>query len=504
MGFRFNTIFSLAVIQSWVDQIEKWCLLHFWYHLACRYLGRFVPKSIKNRWNKLKNFPKLILKNLTIGLFIAILLHGLHAAGFLRNNLRWALDWTMTINAGTNYGAGVTADSAKKLYTFVNIDESLFQEWGEPLFTPRDKVAELLSNIVEGGAGLVIVDIDLTRPSPDPRQDAALSKYLAEPLTAAAGARPPVILVKSMRRSGWGNTDLPQFRESFLDSVVSQTPNLYWASPMFAVDEDQLIRYWRLVECSTTAKGPQALPSAQLLTYALLTPGEAPGSTLYGILDAQLDKVKGLCVTNDGRETAAKALAVGALTFPLLEKTVENRILYSLKPDTPSPTVSVNDAVKPVLLSIPARTLLDPGSGQRLRDLLKGRIVILGGSYADSFDTHATPIGTMPGSMIILNAIRSLFLYGIVHEPSLWTTIAVEAILIVVMTTSFMLFRTFVGMLLSCAFIFVLLVPISMAVLRYGVWLDFAMPLIAVQLHHMAEEFEKKHEEYEKKLWSLP
>lgn len=499
MGRQLNTLCRLAVIQYWISRLEQWCLLHFWYALLCRYFGHVVPSPVKKYWASMGHIKRGFLKNITIGLLITLILHGLHAAGFLRNNLRWALDWTMALNAGTQFASDAASPGQEHPYLFVNIDEQLYQKWGEPLFTPRDSIAALLRNAMEGGAKLVIVDVDLTRPSPAPREDAALHDFLAGLRSVPPEERPPVILVKSMHLVGEGADARWHFRGSFLDSLVAETPGLYWASPMFTVDDDQVIRYWRLAECSPTSQGPEALPSVQLLAYALTTHGDAPGTNLADALRGQLEKARGLCAQDESaHDNAAASLVIGTLSFPLSEQTLENRILYSIKPNTPSPTLSGDRTGRPAFLTLPAGALLGPDSGRNLREILRDGIVIIGGSYNDSGDIHATPIGPMPGALVILNAIRSLSLYGIAHEPSLWATLAIETALILVMSGSFLLFHTFGGMLLSGLCIICFLVPASIALFRHGVWLDFALPLIAVQLHHMAEEFEKKREALEK------
>ena len=44
-------------------------------------------------------------------------------------------------------------------------------------------------------------------------------------------------------------------------------------------------------------------------------------------------------------------------------------------------------------------------AGEIDRDPFEGRVVIIGASYTESTDVHETPLGTMPGSMILANSI---------------------------------------------------------------------------------------------------
>lgn len=505
MAFRFNTIIRLSLFRYWADRIEEWHLLHPLYAMVCRFLGKFIPAPIKRKWNSFSHEQQLLLKNIGIGLAISLFLHIGHTTPWMQGHIRWAMDWTMDMSAGTQSGSGAGKDIYEKLYAFIDIDASQYKAWGEPLFTPRDKLASLIRGSMAAGARLIVVDIDLTRSSPDPRQDAVLRDYLASLGRIPQKERPPIILMKSMRIGEPRGDALPQFRDSFLDDVVSRTSGLYWASPMFYVDDDQIIRYWRMVEYFTTREGPQVLPSAQLLTYALLMPGAEADSNAYEALRGQLAKIGPADASESaGNDDDGRRISLGALTFPLHEKNLENRILYSIKPGMPSPMVATRNGDQPIFLCIPSQTLFTPDGAQRLRNLLSDRIVIIGGSFAESFDIHNTPLGVMPGAMIILNSIRSLFTYGIVHEPSWWITVAIEIILICIMSISFMVFRSFWGMVISGACILFVLVPISLAVFCHGVWLDFALPLVAVQLHQMADEFEHKREEYNKGPWRLP
>ena len=56
-------------------------------------------------------------------------------------------------------------------------------------------------------------------------------------------------------------------------------------------------------------------------------------------------------------------------------------------------------------------------------------------------------------------------------------------------------FSSFWGLLLSGGFIVLLLLPASFVLFRYGVWLDFAIPLLAVQLYQMVVEFREAREQ---------
>ena len=120
---------------------------------------------------------------------------------------------------------------------------------------------------------------------------------------------------------------------------------------------------------------------------------------------------------------------------------------------------------------------------------LAGRVAVIGSSYDDSRDIHITPIGEMPGIMILVNAIHSFWLNGEIKPLPILTKLLVQVLLIVLMSLAFARFKSFWGMVVSGGVVILAILPVSFLVFRYGLWLDFALPLLAVQLHEMASAF---------------
>ena len=104
---------------------------------------------------------------------------------------------------------------------------------------------------------------------------------------------------------------------------------------------------------------------------------------------------------------------------------------------------------------------------------------------------YATPVGDMPGAMVIVNAIDSLRAHGQLAPPSLMVKLLVEALLIILMSLVFARFSSVLGLLVSGAAVLVLLIPFSFYFFQWGVWVDFSLPLLAVQLHEVVAEVEE-------------
>ncbi len=138
---------------------------------------------------------------------------------------------------------------------------------------------------------------------------------------------------------------------------------------------------------------------------------------------------------------------------------------------------------------------------QELKDLLQGRIVIVGGAwhtssykgpqqdYSGSIDLHFTPAGDIPGAFVHANYVEAL-LSGSVH-PQVPETVAVvieifcSLVVAVVFALSGSLRRKFGR---------VLLVSIVLVIMSYFLWqnlglfFDFFIPLLLLSIHAPIEQ----------------
>ena len=120
-----------------------------------------------------------------------------------------------------------------------------------------------------------------------------------------------------------------------------------------------------------------------------------------------------------------------------------------------------------------------------------GKIVVIGGSYAEGRDVYATSIGDSPGALILLDATHSLLRYGEIRPISIPKKLLVEMILIVFMSYVFSRFEKFWSMFVAGCFIYLCLLPLSFLLFKSGVWLDFSIPLIGIQMRQTAAGFNK-------------
>jgi CHASE2 domain-containing sensor protein len=127
-------------------------------------------------------------------------------------------------------------------------------------------------------------------------------------------------------------------------------------------------------------------------------------------------------------------------------------------------------------------------SGPRSDDLVRDRVVVIGSSHSEARDTYRTPIGDMPGAVILINAVKSLGAFGQVRAPSPLLKWTINIILILFMACIFSWLDSLLAEVLTGLVIVIVLLPLSFYFFKYGIWFDFAIPLLGMQLHHIVVE----------------
>jgi hypothetical protein len=398
----------------------------------------------------------------------------------------------------------------------LDIDDDTYQAWGEPLFTPRDRLKNLLEAAVKAQPRLIVVDIDVSQKMPlagleqltpglslHPH-DQALQDYLHQYVkTCQASATqtnscPPIIFARAFRET---SDQLPlRPRPSFLEETLTHSaPYVQWASTLFSRSADYFVRRWWLWQPACNDKQqPQVVPSVQLLAAALMVNGISEKS------QADLTKALQPFQPKDCQHALASPIPltvqIGKLTVSAGLQSIRQRIIYSLpwRPKQPSSEglrYTLHDQQGNTKLTVfSAKNFAISPPNPALLETAKDQVVVIGGSYGEGRDIHATPLGEMPGMLILTNAIYSLLQHEELDSLAEWQKLLVEAILIAIMSFAFAYWDSFWAMLFSAIFILVVLLPASIALFRYGVWLDFAIPLLTVYLHNLAAEFEKLQE----------
>ena len=437
-------------------------LRKYWHAWQARLL-RWVP------------FWRRLAINMVIGLLILLFLQFFVVdSRFMHETEDLGVDWVMKMRRDT---APVKEAPS---FVFLDIAEETYQKWQEPFLTPRDKLLKLLKFTVKGQPQMIIVDIDLSYPSnhpseeslPKPDQD--LYDFFAQYETNyCLKTKCPHILLARRFKPRKSQNDYFEQRLSFLEVAVANAQHIHWASTLFDLERDNVLRRWRLWEMTCSKNQPAVIPSMQLLAVALVKNPTAGNIQIT----SKINEIKSTDCRNANTMTPMGHFLLGDLKIHFSPTRLHRRIIYNIS----------WQGVTHHILSTQAVHKITDNNQPIDNEFLQGSITVIGGSYMDSRDIYATPIGRMPGAMVIINAIHSLLQYGELKTLSLWEMLLIQAALIFLMSLVFAYFKNvFLGNLLSVALIILLMVPLSFLLFEYGVWLNFAITLLILELFQKA------------------
>ncbi len=398
----------------------------------------------------------------------------------------------------------------------IEIDEETYRDrrWGggEPVIAPRAQLAQVIAAALQSGAAQVVVDIALDNRATD--EEAELIQKINQS-SHDASTHQHLLLVRSLRfaqasqdtPSGTGLA-LPSLRRSVWDGLADTdigTVHLHNVAPNFVLSGDHVVREWKLWEiaCIEGERDTRmvVLPSVQLELYAVRR-----GSTTAGVPwnKPQLvtEQVDGRAVPCVWAKTTASRLEHNVRQWiennltdlRIGDDRAANRIFFSIPWHSKfaSPVISTDSDGRPVSLfrSYSAQQLLGVDAfGQAPPPLpsLRGAVVLIGQTFSESRDFHTTPIGVMPGVIVVANAVDTIFAFDALREPAVAYRIGFTAIVIVLAAFAFAKWPKSRFVNWSFAVALILLLPLTAWLFRRGIWLEIAIPLVAIKIHTAME-----------------
>lgn len=506
-----------------------------------------TPTAWQAKWKSLRPRHRHWLINVAIGVVIESILHfGGHTLHWesLAKAQNWAFDLVMQVNA--DISPMVDARAQLPLQTFVNIDDATWRSptWGggEPYRAPRDRLLTMVESAFGLGAKQVVLDILVEGEGGRAAEDKedkdfadGLGRLLSKEhglgqdrqLVLARSERDPLPsqehdpeLVSGQKKLSFPDGFLSEIRRSpHVDAVVKESDGrIVVAAPYFNYSTDRVLRDWHIFRVVCERDGDSGVvrvaPSVQMVAiqkhFGLDTnlaqtlprerctpfpqqPSSAPMSLAElqqrsMALEEQVERVANRYWTAlrqsfaNSKDAYVKQLELGSM--PPSPNDLGNRVIYR--------TGAVPPPGDRIFSVISAEDLLDPRTHKNIEGAIRGRIVVIGQTFSEAGDRHYTPMGEMPGSMVLLNAIDSMARYQLIRAPSAWATIPMALALIVIVGYIFARWDSFVGTVISTAVLLASLAVASFYVFRHGVWLDFALPLIGIQIHEMVARFEEK------------
>jgi CHASE2 domain-containing sensor protein len=384
--------------------------------------------------------------------------------------------------------------------TFFNIDlmtyEALQQEEARPLLS-RVVIRKMLQATLSQSPELVVVDYDFGFHALKDSEDQDLYQFLQ----AAGGllgdkARLDVNPFGAAILLSWSPSKGPY------DELVAQSPLLHWAGVRTIEDEGGLTRrisHWD-ADCSP---GKETLmPGVHWLAAAFLKGGsEELGKLQQQFITLLRDSAQACETWLQADALLEVPILVGTDSFVLSGGGLDTRIQYTMGWDLQgeSPMVEAirpdgRVVVGPLLENIVAFATV-MAEVPPPPELIQGRVVLIGSAYESARDHFETPLGYVPGTVLLANAIKSFAEFGPITRSSMW-----QKLLVVVMLTllAFFYFH-FCGKLsfydpIIFKQIFLLLSlglwnALGFLLIEGGAWMDVLFPQYAVALYFAREDF---------------
>ena len=443
-------------------------------------------KPFKKFWLLRPLFYRKLLVNQFIGLsLLGIILIGLRIPiPSLMELEDRVIDGMMLL-----YEKNIPSIEAGKIPPFVllDIDNQTHFSWEKPPYTPRDKLKNLIDTAVQAKARLIIVDIDISRtiiidhPLPD---ELVLAEYLKNYATQCKQNQSvcsPIILVRTFSSLD-SNSNLLTPRVGFFEEVVTQSfPYVQWGSAEF-----YLKKRWRLWEPTCTKEQqPEVIPSIALLAMGMIRGcTEEIQNTLHSLQPKNCDEFSPPeSITFCGLATSTNINRV--------EQPIMYRLPYREAPENKAMTVHDNQG-NTVLTILSAQPYAEesPPPQDSLEAFPDDSVVVIGGSYGSTGfnDMHNTPIGEMPGALVIINAIYSLLQDLTIKPVSNWWLV----IAFVIIITLFSLIpdqpingrdkMVRLSLIILISFIIFGLFVYSFILFEDGTWFNIAVPFALIEI----------------------
>jgi CHASE2 domain-containing sensor protein len=450
----------------------------------------YIP-YIKKKWDVLPN-KRLIRKfilNTIFGLSIVLLLIFFKDLPWLMDEEDASMDLIMQFNQKI-----IPSIEKKNIpaFVFLDIDDNTYHAWGEPLFTPRDRLKNLIDAAVKSKARLILVDVDLSQATPVEKSqlhpnDQELKTYLSEYVTKCKTSQSDCPTIIFIRNFSVKSSTIPVIRADFLEEVINEksAPYLQWASAHFYQSEDKVIRRWSLWETAcNNVQQPVVIPAIELLAMGVI-------KNCTTEIEQVLQTFQPNNCSEQNTSKKPSDIQFCGMNISTNIRGVNQRIMYSMpwlvEDEAPSlPYILYDEKDKPIVTIFSAQAYAESKSQASL-EALKDNIVIIGGSYRDGGDIHLTPLDTMPGSLIIINAIHTLLEYNSIQSLSIIYQL-IFMILCIFIISYIRIKLNYIWNLVIVSIIIMVVIPLSIILFSHGIWLNLALPLVAVQLNEMLSE----------------
>ena len=460
--------------------------------------------------------------NILIGVVIAIGLRFAHDARIVVAAQNWALDTAMQGSAAVRAQRGDPI--ASEDLAFIDVDEETWRDpqWGngEPYRAPRDGLLALIDYAITHKAHYIVLDVIIE--GGNDCDDAWFADQIEQRVTPLnpdqhiphLDTDQHILFVRTLREPLNGMQDrlAPELRASALDDVIARhTEQLHAVAPYFSLSRDGVLRDWQMWRTGCRRDDEvgmgdghwEILPSVQLAIAALMQsdpkrnharraafPWNNPDKNNRCIVELASYKPSDIPASTFGQDDERMRVwlrSSGLGHASEVEKPTDatiaftNRIYFRFR---------YRQQMSPVHL-IPAFAILkDAPHDAPHYEMAENGVVVIGQSFEAARDMHATPIGVMPGPMVLINSLESMLKPGLLQEPGRTEHWAIEFASIVVVGCAFAYLDYLIAFIVIMALFIPLLIIVNYVLLLHGIWMDFAIPLLGMYMHKIIAEFE--------------
>ena len=352
-----------------------------------------------------------------------------------------AIEWRTGLG---KFGSECDAEIAAKDVVILSFKDSDMESWRYPTMTPRNKIADMIRFAYEGGASIVVLDMELSEPDYSPA-----NKLFGDSKVMTGQERDKELfdLLEQIKNDTASNTRVLISGDIHANKMLKDNDfaqlidnkKIFAASTYVSASRgnDSMVRFWQpYVEITAEYDDVQArevLWSFQMMSLALTEGGEEElerisQNILYG--DDEIFTMH--CKSGRDFVLYREMESKSGLIFRNTQSLQYNRIQYVFTPFTLQKSI---------------RNIAESNVGNWANhDYLDvtNKIVLIGREDKECNDIIATPIGRMPGLYVHGNAIATILGKTQPHISSIWKYLVIEIILIII-TAYVFVYRKYAG-----------------------------------------------------------
>ena len=422
--------------------------------------------------------------NIAIGVAIVILLHFLQHTRWGESTLDNFFD--LFIRSESGKAVRVQNDVQNAPLLFVDIDHETYKQWGEPLITPRDRLARILQILHDGEAKVIVLDILLEGQDCSPDNDRALLEVVRRIQLDPKRITKIIVPQRIGMEGDLKKTLIDALPGLEPDSDKADSQNVFRASPtLSATGSDNIVRYWNLYERYLGKDGAEEIIWGYPIV-AVLAAVEGDVRKL-GAFEERLRKDEGR--HRKGHELLK--LADGKRIKLPYDKAhlYLQRLRFLLVPDRSNDaSAEKGDLMGGNLF----QTVIKYPELEYYKGSFKDKIVVVGNSSPDVGDIQRTPVGDMAGMYVIGNSINTILAKEQPSPPPVWLSIIMELAVIILAAYVFLYFTSLLAQIIASVLILLVFGYFSyLWFLRTGVFLNFVFAIVGMGFHETVADFEE-------------